>query len=125
MAATSSAKHVVIVEPDARVRHALAGLLASAADLEVRAACATVGDAELFCCSGAADVALVSVRRGSDASFAAVSRLAQHVPVTAVAPVGSVAGRAIAAGAVAFYDEDGDADALVGVIRDVINRGVR
>jgi hypothetical protein len=62
------------------------------------------------------------VRLGSDQGFAAVTRLAQQVPVVAVAPVGSVAGRAIAAGAAAFYDEDGDADALVAVIRDVIDR---
>jgi DNA-binding NarL/FixJ family response regulator len=121
MTGTRSADHVLIVEPDARVRRALADLVESAGGLAVRGAYATVDEAEVACRVGVA-AALVSVRLGSDDGFAAVTRLAQQVPVVAVAPVGSVASRAIAAGAAAFYDEDGDGDALVAVLRDVIDR---
>jgi DNA-binding NarL/FixJ family response regulator len=118
------ARHqVVIVEPDSRVRRALADLVETTAGLAVRAACATVDEAEAACRERRVDAALVSLRLpGSDGGVAAVTRLAQQVPVVAFASVGSVAGRAIAAGASAFYDEDGDADALVAVLRDVIRR---
>lgn len=114
--------HVLIVEPDARVRRALADLVESTRGIAVLAACATVSEAEDACSRVRPAAALVSVRLDSDDGFTAVSRLAQHAPVVAVAPVGSVAGRAIAAGATAFYDQDGDVDALIALLRDVIER---
>lgn len=110
------------MEPDPRVRHALADLVGSTGGLAVLAACGAVDEAERACRDRRADAALVSVRLGSDQGFAAVALLARQVPVVAFASVGSVADRAIAAGAAAFYDEDGDAEALVAVIRDVIDR---
>lgn len=122
MTAIRSAGQVLIVEPDSRVRQAFADLVASATDLTVLAACATVDEAERVCCTGAAKLALVSVQRGPEPDFAAVGRLVAHVPVIAVAPISSLAAPAIAAGATAFYDEDGDADALVALIRNVIDR---
>jgi DNA-binding NarL/FixJ family response regulator len=122
MTAIRPANQVLIVEPDSRVRRALADLVESTDGLAVLAACAYVDEVEGVCGDGRPDVAVVSVRLASDRGFAAVTRVARQVPVVAVAPVGSVASRAIAAGAAAFYDEDGDADALVAAIRDVIDR---
>jgi two-component system, NarL family, response regulator DesR len=122
MTAIRPANQVLIVEPDSRVRRALADLVDSTDGLVVLAACASVDDVEAACRDAHPDAALVGVRLACEHGFAAVTRLAQQVPVVAVAPVGSVASRAIAAGAAAFYDEDGDADALVAVIREVTDR---
>jgi DNA-binding NarL/FixJ family response regulator len=122
MTAMRPANQVLIVERDSLVRRALADLIESTDGLAVLAACAHVDEVEDVCRDGRPDAALVSVRLRSDRGFAAVTRVALQVPVVAVAPVGGVASRAIAAGAAAFYDEDGDADALVAAIRDVIDR---
>jgi len=113
---------VLIVEADARVRQALADLVGSTDGFAVLAACESADEAENTCRVSHADAALVSLRASpTDANIAVITRLAAQVPVLAVAPFGSLAGRAIAAGAAAFYDQDGDADALVALLHEVID----
>jgi DNA-binding NtrC family response regulator len=120
---TRRADEILIVEPDKRVRCAIADLIESTEGLTVLAACATFEEVARIDAAPQAQAALVSVRhRDCDAAFAAVTILARELPVIVVASVGSAAERAIAAGAAAFYDEDGDADALVAMVRDVVRR---
>lgn len=113
---------MLIVEADARVREALADLVGSTHGFAVLAACDSADEAENTCRVSQADAALVSLSASpTDAGFATISRLAEQMPVLAVAPFGSLAGRAMAAGAAAFYDQDGDADALMALLRAAID----
>ncbi|MCB2175716.1 MAG: hypothetical protein KQH57_07905 [Actinomycetales bacterium] len=65
----------------------------------------------------AADVAVVDVPGGDGAGLRLVSRLASKTAVIAVGLSASAGGAALGAGAVAFVEKDGDADALVTAIR--------
>lgn len=101
----------MVVDSDARVRTALAALIDATPGLHVVAECACTTGAEDVRRRTAPAVAVVGMCSCSD-DLHSLTALAAHVPVVAVSRCRCDAERALAAGAVEFCDQDGDADRL-------------
>jgi DNA-binding NarL/FixJ family response regulator len=117
---------VIVLGADARVRAALGALIDATPGLRVVASVAAVGDGLPVVASGEADVAVVDITdRCPERDLLAIRTLAAALTVVAVAASGYHAGPARAAGAAAFCDKDGNADALTEALRAVATRSVR
>ena len=119
MAAVSGepAIHVLVVDDDARVRHAVHQLLDDAGGLQCLAV--DSGQAMRLAMWGSvgAHVAVVDVPSGSGPCLALAGRLARLLPVVVVSMSASTRASALAAGALGFVEKDGDAGVLVDAIR--------
>lgn len=107
---------VLVVDDDPRVRASVVHLLD-----QLGGVTAIAVDADqawrLSEMQTAADVAVVDVPGVGGAGLRLVSRLASMTTVVAVGLSASAGRAALGAGAVAFVEKDGDADALVTTIR--------
>jgi DNA-binding NarL/FixJ family response regulator len=112
MAATTTPAHgVLVVEPDARVRTALTALIDATPGLRVVGECTCPAEAEDVRRRTSPTVAVVGMC-SCDGALQAFTELTVHLPVVAVSPCRCEADRALAAGAIEFCDQDGDADRL-------------
>lgn len=115
--ATSDPQRVLVVDGDGRVRAALAALIDATPGLRVAATTASTGGADVVARSAGATVAIVDVDTGRlEDELATIHALAEHLPVVAVGNAGSNGVRAMAAGATAFCDKDGDPDSLTAAV---------
>lgn len=109
---------VILVEDDARVRSALEGTLAAVPGVRLVASCADFAAARVAVRNLEADVVLVDVLLPDVA--AGLTLLAEltaaGVPAVAMSASGGVRARALAAGAHAFVEKDGAAEALVDAV---------
>ena len=122
---TAQPRRVLVVDRDPRVRAALTALIDATPGLEVAAATSLT---ELPCVLGtpAADVAVVDVTAGHpEDDLAAIRDLSARLPVVAVSAAGTDGVHAIAAGAMACCDKDGDADCLIAALTAVAPPGAR
>jgi DNA-binding NarL/FixJ family response regulator len=112
-------RRVLVIDDDARVRAALADLLASTTDLSSAVPAATAAEARATAeDDGPFDLALVDIRLPDPATgLALVRQLAAGLPVVAVSVSGAHRTSALAAGATAFLDKDGRPDALLAALR--------
>lgn len=110
-AITPSAHRVLVVESDARVRRALTALIDATPGLQVVAQCSCTAGADDVRRRSDPVVAVVGMCNCSD-GLESLTALAADLPVVAVSPCRRDAERALAAGAVEFCDQDGDADRL-------------
>jgi DNA-binding NarL/FixJ family response regulator len=115
-------RRVLVIDDDARVRAALADLLASTADLTPAGTAATAAEARAADeRDGPFDLAIVDIRLPDPATgLALIRRLTARTPVVAVSVSGVHRTAALAAGARAFLDKDGRADALLATLRSSI-----
>jgi DNA-binding NarL/FixJ family response regulator len=114
---TGQPRRVLVVDRDARVRAALAALIDATPGLEVAAATGSLADVGRIARMVAATVAVVDVDAARpDDDLAIINDLARCLPVVAVCAASSAGGRAVAAGASAFCDKDGDADCLMAAV---------
>ena len=110
---------MLVVDDDARVRAALRSLL----DEDVGLCCRVVDDAQALglLLGGAArvdaEVAVVDLSAGTSIQLRLVALLARALPVVVVSMSGAVRPLAMAAGATAFVEKDGDACALLAVVQ--------
>ena len=106
---------VLVVDDDARVRSALAGLLEATGGMSAVTAGPDQARSLTWPLRGIG-VAVVDVPDGSTRSVDLVSRLARRVPVVAVSMHASLHLPAIQAGAAAFVEKSGDAAAILDAI---------
>src|SRR3954452_909310 len=108
---TSSAHRVLVVESDARVRTALTALIDATPGLQVVGECICTAEAEEVRRRTSPAVAVVGMC-GCESALDCLAELTAHLPVVAVSPCRCEADRALAAGAIEYCDQDGDADRL-------------
>lgn len=122
---TSAWPHrVLIVDNDPRLRHALTELLNASEGFVVAGAEGSTQGVAMAASSAYATVALVVVASVADrAALLRVQVLADHMPVVAVSTAASVRGWALAAGATAFCEMDGNTDALIAALGTASSSG--
>ncbi len=120
MPATSASAHrVLIVDNDPRVRRALTELINATERFGVVAARGTRPTADTT--GPEADVAVVALGSTTDQEgLKQIRALAERIPVVAVSAFSSVAPAAARAGATAFCEMDGNADALIDTLRAAV-----
>ena len=117
---------VLVVDDDTRVQSGLRQLLATTPDVELAAAAASLSEAHQALAAAEVDVALVDVRLPtSEAGLALIRELAEVLPVVALSINGAARREALAAGAGAYLEKDGDPDALVAALRRVTGSGLQ
>jgi DNA-binding NarL/FixJ family response regulator len=109
-------ERVLVVNADARVRAALAALIDATPGLCVAATTSSIGDAGRLASAFRASVAVVDADAGEPDDLAVMGQLATHLPVVATCDVASNGGRALAAGAMATCDKNGDPDDLLAAV---------
>jgi two-component system response regulator DevR len=117
MASGTAARRILVVDDDARVRHAIGHLIDGTPGLRVAAAVSNADEAEAACQTTDPDLAIVDVRAPDmETGLNLIRSLSSRMPVIAISVAGSLARPATRAGASAFCDKDGDTDALLNAV---------
>lgn len=112
--ATRTDRRVLVLAADTRVRCGLAALLDATAGLQVVAQAGSLRAALNAIAVRNPDVAVVDVcLNDAERSYAAIRAIAAMLPPVAVSAARADAAMAVAAGAIACCDKDGDADPLI------------
>lgn len=123
MTEPTAPRRILVVDDDARVRHAIGQLIDRTPGLRLAAA---VGTADEAAQTSDVDLAVVDVRLPDpESGLDLVRRLSARIPVIAISFTGSLATPAGCAGATAFCDKDGDTDALIDTIFAALGDGFR